>query len=680
MSALSRSARGAPGLRPQRRCRASLECLEARALLAGAAPTDAEQYMLELINRARANPAAEGQRLLALAQTDPVIHQATAGWDLGLFSRTISSYAPEPPLAFNPRLIDAALAEDASMLARNSQQHSPGGFLNNPAVAVDTDGQAYYPTGAGWWSTGENIFAFSRNVNVTSPTSNVDYFEAGFLLDWGVSDFGHLKNLLAPGPAGANPSAGVFPFNEVGVGLLDGTPTTPPGSSPPNAGINVGPELVTQEFGWRQGNAFLTGTFYGDGAGDHFYRPGEGVGGVTITAVGTSGQGTFRAQTWPSGGYSLQLPPGTYQVSATGNVPGAPSTTVTIGLDNVSWEMGVIPAPQADIPVPADYDGIGRAEFATYRPSTGLWSISNPSTGTRVQQFGMPGDIPVPGRYDGGSKDEIAVYRPSIGTWFILGPDGVRVAPWGVPGDVPVPGDYDGDGKTDLAVYRPTIGTWFLQDSRTRTVQVIPWGIANLDQPVQAAYEGSGFTEIAVLRPTTFQWFLITSTGVRVVQFGGPGFVPAPAPYDGRGVAEVAVYQPSSSTFFVANSGVRQVVGTPGLGQPVTGDFDGDGKADLAVFQATTARWSVDASKGGTIQVNYGWAGAGRTLLGLASTTIPVPVAWLPRIAVPGAEALGGFGPIPIPQAPPTSIVPPRWRPMLSKPSRPSVGPGLIAS
>src|SRR5258708_2033169 len=127
MSAVFRSGRGARGSRPRVRRRASLESLEARTLLAGTAPTDAEQYMLELINQARANPAAEGQKLLALAQSDPVIHQATSGWNLNLFYQTISSYAPESPLAFNPRLIDAALAEDASMLAKNSQQHSPSG-------------------------------------------------------------------------------------------------------------------------------------------------------------------------------------------------------------------------------------------------------------------------------------------------------------------------------------------------------------------------------------------------------------------------------------------------------------------------------------------------------------------------------------------------------------------------
>jgi hypothetical protein len=651
MSALNRPVRSARPPRAQRRYQASLESLESRTLLSGSAPTDAEQYMLELINRARANPSLEGQRLLNLAQSNPVIRQATAGWNLSLFYQTISSYSPEPPLAFDPRLIDAALAEDSSMLAQNSQTHSPTGFLNNPSVAVDTDGQAYFPTNPGWWATGENIFAFSENVTGTVLSDYADYFEAGFLIDWGNSDFGHLKNILAPGPAEANAPAGVYPFNQVGIGLLTGTPTTPPDPNPENlanAGLNVGPVLVTQEFGWTQGTSFLTGTFYNDNAGTQFYEPGEGIGGINITAVGTSGQGTFQTQTWSTGGYSLELPPGTYKVSATGSIPnGVQSTVVTIGQDNVGWGAGFTASQQAPIPVTGDYDGVGHAELATYQPSTGVWTIDGP-TGTRTVNFGIPGDIPVPGRYDGGSTEEIAVYRPSTGLWFILSPTGERVVSWGIPGDIPVPGDYDGDGKTDEAVYRPSVGVWFILESKTQTVLTISWGIPNLDQPVPATYDGGKFTEIAVLRPTSYLWFIDSRKGERVVQDGSTGDIPAPAPYDGGNQAEVAVYQPSNASFLVANRGITQFLGVPGLDQPVIGDFDGDGKADLAVFQPSTASWFVNLSNGGTIQTQYGQSGISQTLKSLVATSFPVPAAWVTWAADPAAEDSGGFVGFPV--------------------------------
>lgn len=325
-----------------------LQMLEGRQLLSAApadpdAPSDAAQYMLELINQARANPAAEGQRLLAMIKTNPMLQQATAGENLNAFIKEIDSFGPEPPLAFNTGLDEAALVQDNAMLAVNAQVHSAAGFLN-----------AYYPTGDGYWANGENIFAYSAGIAPTNTTAVMNYFEAGFLLDWGNPDFGHLTNILAPGPGEWSPGDPHYPYSEIGIGLLTNvTPTVAPGANPiaANDGLNVGPDIVTQEFGWRSGNPILTGTMYVDKAGTGFYAIGEGLGGVTITAVGKQGQGTFQTQTWASGGYSLPLPPGTYAVTANGG-PSRVSTTVTLGTDNVSWEYAFKPAPAVS-PTPA---------------------------------------------------------------------------------------------------------------------------------------------------------------------------------------------------------------------------------------------------------------------------------------------------------------------------------------
>ena len=657
------------------RLRPSAEPLETRQLLSGTAPTDAEQYMLALINRTRANPAAEGQRLVSLAKSDPLLHQATSGEDLGLFLRTISSYLPEPPLAFDLRLIDAALAEDASMLALDAQRHSPPGFLYNPSVAADTDGQPYFAIGSGGWATGENIFAYSADVAQGSATAYADYFEAGFLLDWGNPDFGHLKNLLAPGPSGANTSGGVYPFNIVGVGLVAGTP-----ASPSPTGLDVGPQLVTQEFAWRQGSAYLAGTVFRDQGGTGSYLPGEGFGGVTIAAVGTAGQGTFRVQTWPSGGYSLALPPGTYQVVASGGgLAQAASTAVTIGRDNVGWDVVATgpPAPPtstpADIPVPADYDGLGHAEFATYRPSTSTWSIDDTAGAPYAVQFGQPGDIPVPGHYDGGGRAEVAVFRPSTATWYVLGPSGPRAFQFGPVGSVPEPGDYDGDGKTDRAVYAPSTGMWYVQKSASQTLLARQFGMPGVDEPVPAAYDGGGQTEIAVLRPTTYQWLIIGPTGIRVVQFGFAGCIPVPAAYGGGGKADLALFSPSTAIFYDKNSGVVRQFGAAGLDQPAPADYDGDGKADLAVNRPTSGDWFVAGSWVGAMSARFGRGGTTQTLLGLTSSTIPVPTAWAPWVASPGAESAHGRGATPVEGISPPASRPSRHRrPVVQdRPSRP---------
>jgi hypothetical protein len=594
-----RARRGAAALRA---FSPALLPLEERQLLSSAAdlfaPTDAEQAMLEMVNRARANPAAEGQRLVALAQTDPVLRAATSGEDLNQFLRVISSFSPEPPLALDTRLIEAARDHDAAMLAVNTQFHAPLNYLTNAQTAHAYDGQAYYPSGNSWWSTGENIFAYSHNVTGSNVTDYVNYFEDAFLLDWGNPDFGHLMNLLAPGPSQWNPSMVHYPYSEIGIGLLTGvTPTVPPGANNSiavNQGLNVGPDLVTQEFGWHSGTAFLTGTFYVDSANTGFYAPGEGLGGVTIRAVGRGGQGVFTAQTWSSGGYSLQLPAGTYDVTASGNLPYTMATTVTIGTDNLLWEYG-FKTIQADQPVPGDYNGSGRDEVAVYRAASGQWFLDGQSAPTNFGGAGV--DLPLPGNYDGVSHTEMALYRPSTGQWFLLGPSGGRfLGTFGAANlDMPVPGNYNGLGRTEPAVFRPTSATWFI-NGPTGYSQMA-FGAPNLDIPVPGDYDGVGHTEPAVYRPTTSEWFVMgPSGGRRIGSFGQPNVdIPVPGDYDGVGHAELAVYRPTTGQWFIQGpNGTRTInFGEPNLDVPLKGNFDGNGIMDPVLFRPTTGQWFI---------------------------------------------------------------------------------------
>ena len=103
------------------------------------------------------------------------------------------------------------------------------------------------------------------------------------------------------------------------------------------------------------------------------------------------------------------------------------------------------------------------------------WSFSGAAWGGPIHvQLGMPGDVPVPADYDGDGKADLALFSPSTGQWFIDGSrSGVRVLTFDPPGDLPVPADYTGDGAADLAVFNPG-GEWSILPSPLATAAPEP--------------------------------------------------------------------------------------------------------------------------------------------------------------------------------------------------------------
>lgn len=271
-------------------------------------PTNEEQFYLELINRARANPPAEGVRLATTTDPDVLGAYVSFGVNLALMQSQFVSIPAAPPLSMNATLTTAARAHSQNMLQNNYQGH------NGPDGALTTRLQGY-TSGANGWSIGENVYAYSKSVW---------YGHAGFEVDWGgpittggmQSPPGHRQNIHNPG------------FREAGIGVVLGS----------NGG--VGPQLVTQDFGSVGGLLpFVTGVVYRDLNGNGFYDPGEGVGGVTVTVSNANSY----AVTASSGGYSIPVSgSGSYTVNFSGgSVPANQMSVSVVNAQNVKADYAV---------------------------------------------------------------------------------------------------------------------------------------------------------------------------------------------------------------------------------------------------------------------------------------------------------------------------------------------------
>ncbi|TAG27597.1 MAG: hypothetical protein EAZ36_06650, partial [Verrucomicrobia bacterium] len=238
-------------------------------------PTDAEQAYLELINRARANPKAEGIRLATTTDANVLSAYSFFVVDLVLMKAEFEALPVRPPLAMNARLTNAARGHSNDMFTQAFQGHtgSGGSTLGTRATAA----------GYNFASLGENVFSYSDSTW---------HGHAGFQVDWG-NDGGAGGMQLGRGHR-ANIHGD---FREIGVGVVSGTNTV--------GGSTVGPQLVTQNLGTAQGTtAFVTGVAYYDVNTNGAYDEGEGLGGVTVEVSGAN----HSAITTPSGGYAIPVP------------------------------------------------------------------------------------------------------------------------------------------------------------------------------------------------------------------------------------------------------------------------------------------------------------------------------------------------------------------------------------
>lgn len=223
------------------------------------------------------------------------------------------------------------------------------------------------------------------------------------------------------------------------------------------------------------------------------------------------------------------------------------------------------------IPVPGDYDNDNRADPAIRKRELSVWEFQLSTVKDIVASLGAEGDVTVPADYNGDGATDVATFQPATGTWSIIdlrldqpaprGPQEVRTAQWGGPGDRAAPADYTGDGIIDLAVYRPGTSTWHVRRSEDGASEAVRWG-ARGDVPVPGDYDGDRRADLAVFRPSTGDWLIRPSNGAPTyqVRVGGAGDRPAPGDYDGDGrVDPAAVRSGTPNRWFV-----RRADGTVG--------------------------------------------------------------------------------------------------------------------
>lgn len=255
-----------------------------------AQPTAREQYLLELVNRARKDPTAEAARQGVDLQTD-------------LKNGKVISTGEKQAVAFNEALISGAQDQAQWMIDNDTLAH------NGDLTPVERlDKYNWDRGGEGAW--GENVGMFATSGAITDKQA-VDQLHAGLYKS---SD--HRYNMFGDW------------HEEAGFGVAQGD----------WAGMRNG-FATTEMFGSTE-KTYLLGVAYNDKDGDQFYTPGEGRAGIKVVAVNRDTGETFTTTTWDAGGYQMEVERGRYEVTFSGGDLASPVTTrIDVGDQNEKLDL-----------------------------------------------------------------------------------------------------------------------------------------------------------------------------------------------------------------------------------------------------------------------------------------------------------------------------------------------------
>jgi len=271
-------------------------------MLVKADPTAEQQFMLELLNRMRTNPATELDKMVnmdapgvwgAPKSDHPTVAFALEFYGVSasaLFSQW-STLSSAPPLAWNDTLAAAANSYSNLMVTLDQQLHGLDG---------QSTGQRLVNAGysSNWGDVAQTLFA---------TAADGFHAHAALAIDWG-PDGGSGTGIQ---PGATHREALMAPlFKEIGIGFQ--TITIPIGNSDV-----TGPLVITEHLGNARrfngvtlvSDAILTGSIFDDSVlNDAFYTPGEGISGALVFVYdNNTGILVASGQTNSAGGFNITL-------------------------------------------------------------------------------------------------------------------------------------------------------------------------------------------------------------------------------------------------------------------------------------------------------------------------------------------------------------------------------------